>query len=95
MNTFQDNEFDSLPINSNVEFDFESDKKDNKSSVKLSTYQQEIIDKFNNDWYMYNKVVYENSRKMDYLRYLSIFYRTLIFFYIYKSSLRLQKTIEE
>lgn len=47
MNTFQDNEFDSLPINSNVEFDFESDKKYNKSSVKLSTYQQEIIDKFN------------------------------------------------
>lgn len=48
MNTFQDNEFDSLPINSDVEFDFESDKKDDQSLVKLSTYQQKIIDDFNN-----------------------------------------------
>ena len=31
-----------------------------------------IIDKFNNDWYMYNNAFYKESRKRDYLRYLSI-----------------------
>lgn len=43
--------------------------------IKNDEYNKEvskIVDKFNNEWCMYNKAVYEESRKMDYLRYLSI-----------------------
>lgn len=47
--TYQDNDFDLLPIVSDVEFDFELDTEKNKTqtnSVKLSTYQNKIINDF-------------------------------------------------